>query len=184
MSSKNFIRTAILPYAEALHDLTHTRLDNSLLTQDIESIYQILLQSKDLVNLLSNPLISTKSKKEIVINLFSGQIHDIIVNFVFVVIDRKRILFLREILELYFELNFASESIIFADIYSVEQLTLEQQHVLIEKLQNITNTMQVKLRIIIDSSLIGGLIIKIGSKVIDVSLRGQLQAMSSFLQAN
>jgi len=45
-----------------------------------------------------------------------------------------------------------------------------------------TGNNQVKLEISVDPKLIGGFIIKIGSKVIDISLLGQLKEIGSFLE--
>ena len=55
---------------------------------------------------------------------------------------------------------------------------------LVQKLKQMTNSKEVKLIITIDSTLIGGLIIQIGSKVIDTSLAGKLKRISFYLSEN
>lgn len=184
MSNKSFIKTIALPYAEALIKLTEENTATLDLAKDIEAMNQILFQSEELWNLIVNPLIHRKSKQQIISHLFSEQVSNIIINFLFVVIDRKRISFLKEIFQAYFELRCSSQSIKLIQIYTAATLTVEQQYVLTNKLQSLTNSKNVELDIIIDPSLIGGLVIKIDSKVIDLSLHGQLQAMSVFLQAD
>ena len=55
---------------------------------------------------------------------------------------------------------------------------------IIEKIKLITNSDNVKLVINIDSNLIGGFIVKIGSKVIDASLSGKLNQIAFYLNTN
>lgn len=181
MSNKNFVKTIALPYAEALSELTNKLHESSDFLKDVETIYQVLLESEDLVHFFSNPLIHQHSKKTVVSNLFSGQVNDVIINFLFVIIDRKRISFLKEILQLYFKLNLSSQSRKLAYVYTVKKLSIEQQEVLIERLRSLTNSRTIELNIVIDPTLIAGLIIKIDSKVIDLSLYGQLQSIATFL---
>nr|YP_009296404.1 ATP synthase CF1 delta subunit [Thorea hispida]AOM65339.1 ATP synthase CF1 delta subunit [Thorea hispida]ARX95899.1 ATP synthase delta chain [Thorea hispida]UNJ79184.1 ATP synthase CF1 delta subunit [Thorea hispida] len=184
MSNKNFVRTISLPYAEALIDLTNSLQDKSKFSKDLEDIYLVVSKSKDLRLFLSNPLINKPSKKIVISNLFAKQINPIIINFLFVILDKKRISFLKEILELYFQLYFSTQSSKLAHVYTVQKFTLEQQEALIEKLQTLTKSQKVQLDIIIDPSLVAGLIIKIDSQIIDVSLHGQLQSMATFLHSN
>jgi ATP synthase F1 delta subunit len=61
-------------------------------------------------------------------------------------------------------------------------LTDKQKNKLIKKLEIMTDSNQVNLNIIIDSDLIAGLKIQIGSKVIDTSLKNQIAQMAYFLQ--
>ncbi|MEL7246627.1 MAG: ATP synthase F1 subunit delta, partial [Cyanobacteria bacterium J06636_27] len=57
-------------------------------------------------------------------------------------------------------------------------LTDEQQQTIKEKVKSMTDAREVELDSTIDSDIIGGVIIKVGSQVIDSSLRGQLRRLS------
>ena len=76
------------------------------------------------------------------------------------------------------------ESVTVAELYSVIDLSESQQHDLTKKLKLITDSKTVKLVINKDPNLIGGFVIKIGSKIIDASLSGKLKQMSLYLNAN
>lgn len=184
MSNKNFVKTIALPYAEALIELTSTLQDNSEFVRDVETIYQVLSESEELRHFLSNPLVNKQSKKIVISRLFTEQIHNILINFLFIVIDKNRVSFLKEILQLYFELSLSTKSSKLVHVYTVRKLNLEQQQALMKKLEILTGSRTVQLDVIIDPSLIAGLILKVNSKVIDVSLYGQLQSMAVFLQTN
>lgn len=183
MSDKTLIAKVSLPYAEALLELAKKSNILDKASEDITMINQVLAESDSLTKFLSNPLVTQKSKKEVITQLFSGQISDIILTFLLVLIDRKRIAFIQSILERYLELAYDLESLIIAQVVSSIALTDIQQENLIKKLKSMTGDNQVKLEISVDTDLIGGFTVQIGSKVIDTSLKGQLKEISYFLEA-
>lgn len=73
---------------------------------------------------------------------------------------------------------------VLAEITSAVPLTETQQQAITEKVITLTKARQVELATKIDSDLIGGVIIKVGSQVIDASLRGQLRRLSLRLSSN
>lgn len=183
MSDKTLIAKVSLPYAEALLELAKNSNILEKASEDITMINQVLEESDSLTGFLSNPLITQDSKKEVITQLFSGQISDIILTFLLVLIDRKRIAYIQHILERYLELAYDLESLVIAQVVSSVSLTDIQQENLIKKLKSMTGDNQVKLDMSVDPDLIGGFTIQIGSKVIDTSLRGQLKEISYFLEA-
>ncbi|MFM6199922.1 MAG: ATP synthase F1 subunit delta, partial [Dolichospermum sp.] len=73
---------------------------------------------------------------------------------------------------------------VLAEITSAVPLTESQQQAITEKVITLTKAAKVELATKIDSDLIGGVIIKVGSQVIDASLRGQLRRLSLRLSSN
>ena len=87
-------------------------------------------------------------------------------------------LFLEPILEQYLVLLRQLNQTVLAEVTSAVPLTEAQEQAIKEKVIAITNARQVELETKVDSELIGGVIIKVGSQVIDASLRGQLRRLS------
>lgn len=181
MSNKGAVA---LPYAEALLESVQELNLLEKTNQDLSLISKILLESSDLKSFLENPLITTVIKKNVLNKLLINQINSSVLNFLLVLIDRRRIALLDIIIKKYLELAYKLDSTIIAEVYTVVTLTEAQQEALVEKIKMITNSKYVKLSIKIDSSLIGGFIIQIGSKVIDTSLLGKLKKMSDYLNVN
>nr|QCI06017.1 ATP synthase CF1 subunit delta [Delesseria sanguinea] len=184
MSSKNIVDKISVPYAEALLDLAK---DSNLLSeaeQDLLFISTTLSNSKDLQLFLANPLINILVKKKVVNVLFKDNINDFILNFLLVLVDRRRIPLLITIINKYLELTYRLNAIKIVELYTSIEFSQTQQQTLVEKIKNITDSKNVKLVMTIDSSLIGGFIIKIGSKVIDASLAGKLRKISFYLNAS
>nr|YP_009628685.1 ATP synthase CF1 delta subunit [Acrochaetium secundatum]QBX88468.1 ATP synthase CF1 delta subunit [Acrochaetium secundatum] len=182
MSSKTLMKKVSLPYAEALLELGENSNTLDKMTEDVNMIKQVSDESNSFSAFISNPLISQNSKKEIIKQLFSGQVNDNLLTFLLILVERKRIAYLDSILEKYLDLICALESLVVANITSASSLSDNQQEALTKKLKSMTGNEQVKLEIVIDSNLIGGFIVQIGSKVIDTSLRGQLREIGYFLQ--
>lgn len=184
MSNQNVISKIAVPYAEALLDIAQNANLLQETSSNLSSISTILSESKDLQILLSNPLINAVIKKEVLEELFGDQVHDFVLNFLLVLVDKRRISLLSTIIKKYLELTYKLESITVTELLSAVELTEVQQKELIDKIKVITKSNNVKLVSNVDSSLIGGFMVKIGSRVIDASLAGKLRKMSLYLNAN
>ena len=72
-------------------------------------------------------------------------------------------------------------SIIMIEVSTAFAFTNLQKNTLIKKLKELTNAREIRLVINVDSSLIGGFLIKTNSKVIDFTVKNQLQLLAKHL---
>ena len=161
-------------YASALYDLTSEKkvVDNVL--SDLENISEIIKNSKDLRFLFKSPLISPNDKLEILLQLMSTQnLNDLSVNFLKVISKNKRFANLLSIINQYININAAKRGDVLADITSADELSKEQKINLKEQLKTILGE-KLSLNYKVDNKIIGGLIIKVGSKMIDTSLGNKI----------
>nr|ARW60192.1 ATP synthase CF1 subunit delta [Laurencieae sp.] len=184
MSNKDLSAKIALPYAEALLDIAQKENLLNEFTQNLSSISVVLSGSGELKELLSNPIVDILLKKETIKKLFEDQVNDSILNFLFVLIDRRRIALLDIIIEKYLELTYRLQSVVIAEVSSAIDLNSLQTEGLIKQIKLITRSNEVKLVVDKNPSLIGGFIIKIGSKIIDASLSGKLNKISLYLSTN
>lgn len=184
MSNQNLSSKVAVPYAEALLNIAQKQGNVSEATKHLSSISLVVSESKDLREFLFNPLVSNLIKKDTIYNLFSDQVSNYILNFLFVLVDRRRISCLNIIINKYLELAYQLESITIAEVSSAVDLSDNQQNSLIEQVKLITQTNKVKLIASKNPDLIGGFVIKIGSKIIDASLLGKLNRISFYLNAS
>nr|QCI06728.1 ATP synthase CF1 subunit delta [Gayliella sp.] len=182
--SQNILYKVANPYAEALLELSKVNNLIDQTSQDLSYILKTISDSSELKFFLSNPLIDNNVKKKIIDQIFADQLNDHIIKFLSVLIDRRRISLLEVIIDRYFNLVYQEDEIIVAEVSTVSILTELQQNNLIDKIKLMTNCKNVKLVTSIDSSLIGGLIIKIGSKIIDTSLSNKLKQIALYLETN
>nr|YP_010904264.1 ATP synthase CF1 subunit delta [Catenella fusiformis]WCH57515.1 ATP synthase CF1 subunit delta [Catenella fusiformis] len=184
MSRQSSMIKVALPYAEALLEYARKNQLINEVNESLTFISDLLSMSTDLKSFLSNPLITSVVKKNILIELLSDQVNDFILKFLLVLIDRGRITLLTSIISKYSNLAYKLNSITIAKVSTSITLTEEQQEALISKLKEMTESKCVKLEINIDTSLIGGFMIQIGSKIIDTSLSGKLKQMTFYLKTN
>lgn len=182
MTSRN-IKLA-LPYAETLLDITSKEGALDKVINDLNSLSTILSQSRDLNKALANPTLSSITKKEIIKSVFKDTVSNTIIKFLMVLSDRGRIAYLVDVIGLALELAYKKASIEIAYVSSSIELTSSQEEALIKKLQAMTGASQIKLKLSVDNSLLGGFIVQIGSKIIDNSVKGQLRQLSAYLGAS
>jgi len=142
------------------------------------------LESKDLVQALSNPLLSVEGKKGIIKSVFQGKIDGKSVNFLLVLCDRGRIDCLASIASLALQMAYKEASVEVATVISASEMSESQQEALVTKLKSMANVKEIKLDITLDESLIGGFTVQIGSRIIDTSIQGQLRKLASHLGAS
>lgn len=183
MTSQSVTYKVSLPYAEALLSIAQDKNGLNSSHKDMLLILDVLSKSTDLKIFLGNPLISPSLKKNVLTQLFNDQIGSDVLKFLLVLVDRRRISLLSIIIEKYLELIYQLESTTVVEISTAVVLTDSQETELTEKLKSMTNSKNIKLLFNIDTTLIGGFIAKVGSKIIDTSLSGKLKTMSAYLSS-
>ncbi|MBD2462125.1 F0F1 ATP synthase subunit delta [Oscillatoria sp. FACHB-1407] len=174
--SSNLVTSEVLePYAQALMSVAQSNDLVDRFGEDVSFILSLLDESSELEDFLANPLVNADAKKNVLAQLTSETIHPFVLNFLRVLVDRRRILFLRGVCKQYQSLLRQLRQTVLADVTSAVELNDEQKEAVRQKVVAMTGAQQVELDTRIDPELIGGVIIKVGSQVVDASLRGQLR---------
>ena len=100
-----------------------------------------------------------------------------------VLINRDRINLLKPIISNYLDLVYETASIKMIEVSTAFPFTNLQKNSLIQKLKELTKAREIRLVITVDANLIGGFLIKTDSKVIDFTLKNQLQNLAKHLDA-
>ena len=172
------------PYAQALLSIAQTQNLTEEVGGDARTFLSLLTGSQELTSFLSNPFVKPENKKNVLKQLLGEGVNLCLRNFLLLLVDRRRIAFLEPILQQYLVLLRQLNQTVLAEITSAVPLTQTQQQAITEKVITLTKARQVELATKIDSDLIGGVIIKVGSQVIDASLRGQIRRLSLRLSSN
>ena len=107
----------------------------------------------------------------------------LVLNLLKLLSDRQRIGFLDAVLERLLELHRDQNGIALATITAATPLSDDQQAQLVEKVKAVAGTDKVETVVQVDPNLIGGFVIRVGSKVIDSSLAGQVRRLALELAA-
>lgn len=163
------------PYAEALMSLAQSQNLTDRIGEDMRSLLSILESSEELQQFISSPVVQADAKKAVLRQIAGEQLHPYTLNILMMLVDRRRIMFLEGICQHYQALLREMNQTVLAEVTSAVELTEAQQQSVREKVLAMTSARQVELDSKLDPDLIGGVIIKVGSQVIDASLRGQLR---------
>ena len=165
------------PYAQALMSLAQQNDLADQFGETFRSLESLMSESREFKDFVQNPVIRNEDKKE-VLKQVMGDANPYLVNFMMLLVDKRRIIFLESIVEQYLSLLRKLNQTVLAEVISARELSDEQKDNIIERVKGIVEARDVELKTSVDPDLIGGVIIKVGSKVIDASLRGQLRRIS------
>ena len=171
------------PYAAALMSLAKSKELTERFAEDIRSLINIMDESPELKQFMGNPVIKTEDKKAVVKRIVENQVDPYMRNFLMLLIDRGRIIFLEQIGKQYLALLRELNKTVLAEVTSTVELNEDQKNTVRERVKLMTNARAVEIETKIDPSLLGGVIIKIGSQIIDSSLQGQLRRIGISLKA-
>jgi F-type H+-transporting ATPase subunit delta len=167
-------------YASALVDVV-TSAGSALKPEDavaqLRAAATMVADSAELRNALMTPAIQNSRKRAVIGKLLdlTGTSH-LIRNFIFVIIDHRRIAILDEIREAFEVLLDERMGFVRAEVTSAAALDQQRSASLESELSNLTGK-RMRLRFAVDPELLGGVVARIGSTVYDGSLRGQLQQL-------
>lgn len=172
------------PYAQALMSVAQTQNITEQLGEDVRSLLNLLESSEQMRNFLANPFITAEDKKAVLGQVVGEGINPYMRNFLMLLVDRRRILLLEDICKQYLALLRKLNQTVLAEVTSAVELSEAQKQAVREKVIAMTNARSVELDTKLDRELIGGVIIRVGSQVIDASLRGQLRRLSISLSSS
>ncbi len=166
------------PYAEALMSLASSQGLEDQFGDELRTLLALLKNSEELEVFLTNPLLKPEDKKAIIKQIAGEGANPLLVNFLFLLVDRRRIMFIAEIAQKYLEQLRKLKNTVLAEVASASELSDDQKSAIADKVKNMTGATSVELSTTVDPSLIGGVIVKVGSQILDASLRGQLRRIS------
>jgi len=156
-------------YAQALIQIAEENNALELYEKELKEVISVINDNPDLYSAWNSKRVISEKKKEIISEAFRKKVCNNILHFLFLLIDKRRETYLFSILKEYGNMSDTVRNIINADVRTAVQLTDKDFHKLKAKLSAMTGK-NVRLRVHIDPTLIGGLVVKIGDQVIDGSV--------------
>lgn len=161
-------------YAQALFNSANESGELKTVRADIAIVMQAIRDSEDFQQFLKNPVIFAQNRRKILSEIFHKKIHPVTENFLFFLSSKGRLVFLKEISEIFEDLYCASQSIL--KVKFTSSFPLEHQEIgriserLSEKFKKV-----VEPQMSIDKSVIGGFKLQVEDMVYDFSVKTQLE---------
>ena len=173
-NNKSFSGGITQRYALALLELSSEANKTDEYVSILSNFLKIYSSDNNLKNYIKNPTNTNQSQKEVfekILNVMNAD--KIIKNFFFILINKKRIFFVSEIIEEFLKLVSHKKGEISANLYSSKQIDNKTISEIEKEIsENVKGT--IKLKSEIDESLIGGVVLQIGSLMIDTSIKNKL----------
>ena len=179
--SKNtgFSITSAERYSLALFELSE---ENNLLSQiedQSSSILNLIDQSEDFSNLIKDPTTSQEDLLKIINTISENNKFEILFkNFLSFLIQKRRFFFIERILKSFIEICSKKRGELKAELKSAKELSNEEIGKITEELTKNFSS-KIKLNYKHDESLIGGLVVQVGSTMVDTSIKNKLQQIEN-----
>lgn len=164
-------------YATALFELAEAGKAFDEVDRDLTRFSELMDSSDDLVRLVRSPVFSADEQgRAVTAVLDKVGIGGLTGNFIKLVAKNRRLFAIRDMIRAYRTLLAEHRGEVTAEVTSAEKLSDAQLTALKDKLKtSMGRDVQVESRI--DASLLGGLVVKVGSRMVDSSLRTKLQSL-------
>lgn len=164
-------------YASALYELADSAKALDQVAADLRSLKAMMAASADLVRLIRSPVLGRADQSKAVTALAEkAGFHDLTRRFLGTVAANRRLFTLSSVIEGFLAELARRRGEATADVTSAVSLTPAQTAALEEALRSVVGS-KVTVDLKVDKSLIGGLVVRVGSRMIDTSLATKLRRL-------
>lgn len=164
-------------YGEALFELAVEEGKEDEFLSQITEISKILKENPDFSKLMNHPKILKEEKLEVIDNVFKGRVSEELVGFLRLVVTKDRYSDIDDILEYFVSEVKALKGIGVANVTTALELTDVQKKAVETRLLETTSYKAMEINYSVDEDIIGGMIIRIGDRVVDSSVQTKLNKL-------
>ncbi len=176
-SNSTFSNTTSRSYALALYELCKENSELKKVEDDIKSLKNLLNDNEEFKEAISNPIITKEDKGNIISEIAKNyNFTETLKNFLGFISIKNRLFFLNKIIESFLNLASNNRGELKAELISSKKLSIEeQQKIKAERSENFKSPLNINYKY--DPNLIGGLIIQVGSVMVDTSIKTKLKKL-------
>ena len=169
-------------YVKALHDLSLEQNKDTRIKEDLSLISELIKKNKDFKKIIFSPLVTSKKHQEI-LKLISQtlKMDQITENFLFLLAFNKRLILLEKILESYNEIASKEKHTTKIDVILPNKISKKNISNIENKLKSGVKK-KIKINFIKDKNIVSGFIVKLGSTMIDFSMKSKLDKIINSLR--
>ena len=177
--NKGFSDTSANRYSLALYELSNESNSLVQIEENSTAFLDLIYKSKDFNNLIKDPTLNRQVLTEIVDTISKNfKLENLFKNFLSFLITKRRFFYVEQILKSFIEICSKKRGELKAEIKSAKELTKDEINKITEDLSTNFKS-KIKLNYNHDKSLIGGLVVQVGSTMIDTSIKKKLQQIET-----
>lgn len=165
-------------YASALFDLARDQKAIDSVAADLKTFDALVVGSPDLQRLVRSPAFTAEEQtRALGAILDKAGVKGLAANFLKLVASKRRLFAVRDMIAGYHQLVDAAKGVKRAEVTVAEPLADVHLEALKDALRQVSGGQSVELSVKIDPSIIGGLVVRLGSRMVDGSLRTKLNSI-------
>jgi len=177
--NKGFSITSADRYSLALYELANENKVLSQVEDQSLSILNLISSSKDFSNLIKDPTNSEEDLLKILDNISSNnKFENLLKNFLSFLITKRRFFYVEQILKSFIEICSKKRGELKAELKSAKELSSDEISKITDELTKNFSS-KIKLNYKYDQSLIGGLVVQVGSTMVDTSIKNKLKKIEN-----
>ena len=169
-------------YGDALFEAAREagRMDD--MYEEVLELQKLLQANEELQKMMENPKVIREDKENVIETVFRGRISDEIVELMKLMIAKGRYSNIESVFEYFIGLVKEEKKIGIAYVTTAVELTDGQKDEIVRRLLETTRYESFEMNYAVDASLIGGMVIRIGDRVVDSSIKTKLYELSKSLR--
>lgn len=168
-------------YAGALFNVAVARNEADDVARNLADVTSVTTQSPELMSVLHHPRVTRERKKEILAHVFHNQVRPDVEHLLLMLVEKDRASIIPNVATEFARLLDEHQKEVNAEVVSAVPLTDTQTTQLEAQLQSATGY-KVRLKARVDENILGGLIVRVGDKLIDASVVTQLSQIRNKLK--
>ena len=169
-------------YGDALFELATEEKKEDILLEEALEIKKLLTENTEFIKMMNHPQISREDKETVITNVFKGRVSDDMSGLLELLVKNGRFNEVESVIDYFIAKIKEYKKIGIAYVVTPLALSDAQKSAVEKKLLDTTQFESMEMNYDIDESLIGGMIIRIGDRVIDSSIRSKLYKLTKELK--
>ena len=168
-------------YGDALFELAVEKNKVDVLLEEIEQLQKVLSENDEFGRLMNHPKIIKEEKIQVAKDVFGGRVSEELLGFLTIIITKDRYKDIDAILDYFVAEVKRYKGIGIATVTTAVPLKEEQCKKIEQKLLETTEFTKMEMHYKLDESLIGGMVVRIGDRVVDSSIKTKLSELQKEL---
>jgi len=161
-------------YGDALFELALEEQTLDAMYEEVKTVSEALDANPELSQLMSHPKIVKEEKIQVLETIFSGRISNELMGLMKLIVEKDHYNEMQKVFVYYIDRVKEYKNIGTAYVTSAAELTEVQKNAVRAKLLETTKYIEFEMHFDVDAALIGGMVIRIGDKVVDSSVKTKL----------
>ena len=177
------ISSIVNVYAQTLYDAGVGEQVLDQLYRDICTLLYVYKHGDGFSCFINNPTLTKASKKGLIVKYLKPYIHDCTLRFLLFVMQKERYSYLKSIFDAFIGKYKQMHDVEVVEVHTAVALSEEMRREVMGLASRLAGHKKIELSTHIDSSLVGGYVLKVGDRQIDASLSSQFKRLKLLLQS-